>query len=182
MLAAHLRTALLMSVPLIVSGSIHMAFVRRGWLGALARPIHARWFGENKTWRGVVVMMLASIPGVAAAQALEGLITAPLTTSLRSAGALGLGACLGLGYVLAELPNSYVKRRMGIRPGMLPPRHAALFVFVDQADSAIGCAVAYALWLRVPAATLLLACLLGPVVHLIANVTLFLVGLRRRPV
>jgi CDP-diacylglycerol--serine O-phosphatidyltransferase len=47
--------------------------------------------------------------------------------------------------MLGELPNSFLKRRLGIAPGATPARGRPLFVLMDQLDSGIGCALAYAL-------------------------------------
>ena len=75
-----------------------------------------------------------------------------------------------------------MKRRLGIKPGELPERNRALFAFVDQADSVIGCAIVYVLFLPVPLAVLGILVVLGPTVHLLVNVGLYLFGLRKRPV
>jgi hypothetical protein len=40
---------------------------------------------------------------------------------------LFLGFCLGLGFILAELPNSWIKRRVGIKPGDLSPKYPIYF-------------------------------------------------------
>jgi CDP-diglyceride synthetase len=173
----HLKTALFLTVPLLFSGSLHMAFVRKDWLPALRRPLNPQLFGPNKTWRGFVVM----IPGVWLGQAIEPLLSNP-TTSLRAASGVLLGLSLGLAYMLAELPNSYIKRRLGIEAGMLPTKNKLLFAFIDQADSAVGCAIAYRLLLGAPWATVIILSLLGPFVHLLANLTLYALGLRRRPI
>jgi CDP-diacylglycerol--serine O-phosphatidyltransferase len=179
---AHLGTALFLTVPLVVSGAFHMLVVRRNWLRSLRRPIHESSFGPNKTWRGVVVMILATIPGASFARWLEGVFQWRLLVSFQEQPAVLLGAALGLAYVLGELPNSYVKRRLKIEPGMLPAKNRLLFAFVDQADSAFACAIVYVLMFQVPIVTLVIMCLIGPAIHLVANVTLFLVGLRARPV
>ena len=49
-------------------------------------------------------------------------------------------ALLGLAYVLAELPNSYVKRRLDIAPGQNSRGwKGRLFIVIDQIDSVLGC-------------------------------------------
>jgi CDP-diglyceride synthetase len=93
-----------------------------------------------------------------------------------------LGVLLGLAYALAELPNSFVKRRLGIEPGKRPPRHAAWFALLDQADSAIGCVLVYGWALGLTPGTMLLLLALGPAIHLLVNYTLYLMRLRREPV
>jgi hypothetical protein len=62
-LAADLLCAVILILPLIVSGFFHMWVVTRNHLAALAVPIHRVAFGSNKTWRGFAVMPLATVPG-----------------------------------------------------------------------------------------------------------------------
>ena len=181
-MTALLVTGLFFTIPLIVSGILHMIVVRTGALGALKRPIAEATFGPNKTWRGFVVMPLATVAGVALAKLVEPLFGDVLLARLSTSATWPLGVVLGLAYVAAELPNSYMKRRLGIAPGMVPEKNRTFFVLLDQADSAIGCALAYLLMLRIPLALAALLCVLGPGVHLLVNLLLFAVGLRKRPV
>ena len=170
-----LTQALILSVPLIVSGGLHMAVVKLDLLPGLRVPIARRWFGANKTWRGVVVMPVATVLGM-------WLTAAIWPDAFGRSDPTTLGILLGLAYVAAELPNSFVKRRLGIEPGKRPVRHRLWFTFADQADSAIGCALVYAWALRLSAATLLIIVALAPAIHLVVNYTLYLVHLRREPV
>lgn len=167
--------AFVLMVPLIVSGIAHMIVVRLDLLPRLRVPVHRKFFGPNKTWRGFIVMPLATIPGVLLASAIW-----PEHFGSTSAGVLG--ALLGLGYAVAELPNSFLKRRLGVAPGKRPERRRFLFTLLDQADSGPGCALVYLVVMNVPAVTLLAFMLLGPGVHLMANFSLYLAGLRKEPV
>ena len=92
-----------------------------------------------------------------------------------------LGVVLGLAYTLAELPNSYVKRRRGIAPGKLPEHNRLLHAFIDQADSAIACTLAYAALVSIPFSVLVVVTLVGPTLHLVTNLGLYSMGLRREP-
>ena len=170
-----LTQALILSLPLVVSGGVHMAVVKLDLLPGLRVPIAQRWFGANKTWRGVVVMPVATALGVwlAAAVWLDRFGPSDPTT---------LGILLGLAYVAAELPNSFIKRRLGIEPGKRPARHRLWFALADQADSAIGCALVYAWALGLTASTLIIIVALVPAIHLVVNYTLYLMHLRREPV
>lgn len=180
-MAEGMLTALFLSLPLLVSGAYHMLVVRRNHFAWLARPLHSRWFGANKTWRGMVVMPLATVPGVWLAQQVEPWFGESLAASLQGLHPVWLGLLLGLGYVLPELHNSFVKRRLNIRPGERPDRRAPLFGFIDQADSALGCTLVYALVLAPPLVVLVWLVLLGPLIHLLANMALFGLGLRKYP-
>ncbi|MET1077838.1 MAG: CDP-archaeol synthase [Pseudomonas sp.] len=174
-------TALYLMIPLILSGSLHMLVVSRHWLAPLAVPINQPAFGANKTWRGIVVMPLATVPGVYLAQWLEPLLAEHLLASLVGLNPWLLGLALGIGYVLAELPNSYIKRRLNIQPGKQPERHAFWFGLMDQADSAIGCALVYWLLLNPGLWVILAFILLGPLLHLVINLLLYSLGLRKQP-
>lgn len=174
-------TALYLAIPLVVSGSLHMLIVSRNWFSFLAAPINRAAFGANKTWRGMLVMPLASIPGVYLALWLEPFLSGHLIVSLAALSPWLLGIALGIGYVLPELPNSYVKRRLGIQPGKQPEKHGFWFGLMDQADSAIGCALVYWLMLHPSLVVMLWIILLGPLLHLIVNLSLYSAGLRKQP-
>ena len=174
----ELTRVFLLSIPLIVGGVLHMIAVKADILSYLKIPIHQRWFGNNKTWRGILVMLLATWPGVILGQQLERVLdlNAPLLTSEPS---WLLAICLGLGYCLAELPNSFIKRRLGIKEGQTSSRYKMLFIILDQADSAIGCMLAY--WLIIPMTltTAIFTIVFGTVIHLLFNLMLYQAGIRK---
>lgn len=49
-----------------------------------------------------------------------------------------MGAILGLAYMLFELPNSWIKRRLGIAPGEKAKRTTWIFTLLDKMDSSLG--------------------------------------------
>ena len=51
---------------------------------------------------------------------------------------LFLGAFFGLTYSLFELPNSFIKRRLGVKSGQEADKNKWLFFFMDKSDSALG--------------------------------------------
>jgi hypothetical protein len=177
-----LWTALYLTVPLIVAGIIHMAVVRANLLSVLARPISEPMFGPNKTWRGVVVMTLGAIAGIYVAVRIDPLAGNALLVRYSQASPVVVGAALGVAYCIAELPNSFMKRRLGVAPGMLPDRNRLLFATLDQADSAFGCAIALFFLIPTPISVLVVVVILGPAVHLVVNFTLWAIGLRKRPI
>jgi CDP-2,3-bis-(O-geranylgeranyl)-sn-glycerol synthase len=127
-----------------------------------------RIFGEHKTARGFVVMVPATAGSfvlLAAAAATmfqrEGLW--PL--SIPAYGALGAWA--GLGFMLGELPNSFVKRQLGIAPGAAATGRlrGALFYALDRCDSVVGAMLALTVVADVPLATWLVVAAMGPVIH-----------------
>ncbi|CBL43825.1 conserved hypothetical protein [gamma proteobacterium HdN1] len=135
--------ALYIQIPVVIGGVLHMLAVTKDWLPALKVPIHERLFGANKTWRGMVLVPLFTALGAICIWPLEWLLGphAVFGTSLLLAGVVA-----GFGYVLAELPNSWFKRRAGIPPGVVPTRAPGLFIFLDQFDSGLGVALAYLIY------------------------------------
>ena len=125
-------------------------------------------------------MPFATLPGVWLAQGLERIfdLNAPLLLGQSS---LVLALLLGFGYCLAELPNSFLKRRLGIQEGKTSDKGKWFFVILDQADSAFGCILAYSLIIPLSLMTMLLSIIFGTALHLIINVSLYSLGLRKNP-
>jgi CDP-2,3-bis-(O-geranylgeranyl)-sn-glycerol synthase len=141
-------TAIYLLLPLAFGGLVHGLSMKYGLAVGLAVPIDGgrtwrgkRLLGDNKTWRGVVVMALGTALGFAIQTALHGLAAVrPYETLDYTTPATWLvGAAIGAAGMLAELPNSFLKRRLGIGPG-----HAAsgpwlaVFYVVDQIDLLAG--------------------------------------------
>lgn len=91
-----------------------------------------------------------------------------------------LGSVFGLSYSLSELPNSFVKRRFGIAPGAVSPRHRFAQYVIDQADSAAGGTVALMLFIGPRAATLLLVFAVGFGLHVVMDQLFFFWAVKRR--
>ena len=141
-----------------------------------------RTFGDNKTWRGFVVM----VPATGFAFLLLGVLRRqepsetlwPIT--LWQYGLLGCWS--GLGFMVAELPNSFLKRQLKVAPGQTPtqPWARRLCFFLDQIDSVVGALFAVSLCVPVPMITWVVLLVSGTVVHWLFNVVLFLVGAKKR--
>lgn len=145
----ELLLALYLQVPVVIGGVLHMVVVSRKLWPRLAQPVHAPLFGANKTWRGFVVVPLATLAGTLPLLPAEQLLGE--NAAFGSPGELLLAGLLaGFAYVLAELPNSWWKRRLGIAPGATPERHRRFFIALDQVDSGLGVALLYACWPGIP--------------------------------
>jgi hypothetical protein len=121
-------------LPVLGMPVAHAPVLRFDLLPRLRRPISRRLFGANKTWRGALVMGSGTMAATIA------LYRAPeyrrrLPEELEAANPAVVGALLGAAVWVGELPNSFVKRRLGIAPGR--QRRGAVGVaisIVDQAD------------------------------------------------
>lgn len=175
-------------LPLLVAGAVHAPVIKKNLFPALARPLDfgrsfrgTRIFGENKTWRGLLLMSTVSVLivfGQSQLYALEPFRTLSIVDYSRTSW-LALGLALGLGYSLSELPNSFLKRRRGIPPGGVSKTRAATQYVVDQADSAIGGTLVLVLFLGL-GWDLLLVFALGFVLHVVMDQLFFLFAVKRR--
>ena len=117
-------------IPMILSNIMHMVLVKRNAFSSLAVPVAAELFGKNKTWRAFAIV-----------PPLNALFFWMVNTANPLFGwmeALFYGFILGLTYLLFELPNSWLKRRMGIKAGEKAKKNAWLFMLLDKMDSATG--------------------------------------------
>jgi CDP-2,3-bis-(O-geranylgeranyl)-sn-glycerol synthase len=120
--------------------------MRFDWLAWLKRPIDGghswrgrRLFGHSKTWRGPLLVAAGSA-GVWWLQR-QVLDEIPALAAVVPAALPGawFGALAGFVAELGELPNSFVKRRLGIGPGATAQGPLAiLFYLADQLDVVIG--------------------------------------------
>jgi hypothetical protein len=144
-----------------------------------------RILGDNKTWRGFIVMipatglsfvvvrLLFTLPSIQAAERIW-----PLSIGQYAL----IGAWAGFGFMMGELPNSFLKRRIGIDPGQAPTHSVAkAFCFVlDRLDSIAGGLVALALVVPTPLGTWFCLLLIGPVFHWSFSLLLFHLGVKAR--
>src|SRR4029453_4375948 len=142
-----LKVSYLLS-PLLVGLTAHGICIRFGWLRSLTQPIDAgrtlrgrELFGNNKTSRGVGAVALGTAVGVGFQIALHwrGVARGWELLDYGSATVVGLGLAMGAAAMLAELPNSMLKRQLGIAPGMAGGGvWSAVFYLLDQVDMLAG--------------------------------------------
>ena len=94
----------------------------------------------------------------------------------------GLGLACGIAFMLAELPNSFMKRRLGIAPGHPPSQSwlRPIVLFVDRYDSVLGVLLTLSLLVPVPIATWILVLFFGPVVHALFSIAMHALGIKAR--
>ena len=146
-----------------------------------------RLFGANKTWKGFFGMIVWG----ALAQILWGLLLKgiPSLEKLHLVYAfyentvlfnLVLGAFLGLAYVLFELPNSFIKRRLEISEGKTAENGWKwTFIWIDQIDSLIGCIIFLLFYIPLSWQQMLGILILGAGTHIGVNRLLYWAKLRK---
>ncbi|AGA35407.1 CDP-diglyceride synthetase [Thioalkalivibrio nitratireducens DSM 14787] len=94
----------------------------------------------------------------------------------------GLGFGCGVAFMAAELPNSFLKRQLGVPPGRAPDRRWLRFVAfaIDQLDSVVRVLLALTLLVPVHAATWLWVLLFGPGLHAGFSLLMYRLGLKVR--
>lgn len=145
-----------------------------------------RIFGDNKTWKGffgyIILNVLCSIllGAIWNISNLNGMNYFYLKLPNTIYSNLAIGILLGLGYSIFELPNSFLKRRLNIEPGKTPNRiNKIFFIFLDQADSVIGCCTVLSLFYQMTFGFYIMYILLGAFTHIVFNVLLYFLGLRK---
>src|SRR5262249_7814050 len=126
--------------PLLIGLALHGFYIKFNSLAFLCLPIDQgqkfrgkRIFGDNKTYRGVVVVGL----GTAIGFGLQSLFLHRIA-SIRSVElfdysffkAVALGLAVGVAAMLSELPNSFIKRRFEIAPGSAAKEWKGLVFYV----------------------------------------------------
>jgi CDP-2,3-bis-(O-geranylgeranyl)-sn-glycerol synthase len=139
--------ALYLFAPLLLSAALSGTVLRFDWAPWLAKPIDGshriagqRIFGDGKTWRGVVVAVTGSVLGATIQKAVPADWVANVAVldyaELNSA---AFGAAMGAGATLGELPNSFLKRRLGIARGKTASGTLGIvFYLFDQLDLLLG--------------------------------------------
>jgi hypothetical protein len=91
-----------------------------------------------------------------------------------------MGALFGLAYALFELPNSFIKRRLDIQPGKSKKSVGGIInIFIDQVDSIVGCVLVLSLVSKVSLLLFVGFILLGAVTHIVVNLLLYSLKLRK---
>lgn len=182
-----LKVSYLLS-PLLLGLAFHGLCIKFGWLRSLARPMDAgfvlrsrRLFGDNKTYRGVAAVALGTAAGVALQVLVHrygvGRDLAVLDYSRPAVIALGLG--LGAAAMLSELPNSLLKRQLGIAPGAASRGIAGvLFYVLDQVDMLVGVWVVLGLAVGVTAARVLSSAVFLFIAHQLLTLVGYQLGMR----
>ena len=184
--------AVWLATPVILGGAVHIAVIKLDLLRSLAGlPLDGglrfrgrRLLGDNKTVRGAVTMIGATATFV--------VLQAVLSTRAGWARPLSLvdfdrvhpllwGVVLGGGYIAGELPNSFIKRQLGVAPGDRPAGVLApLFWLTDELDGLAGVLLCMSTVWVAPLRVALLLAGVTLVVHPAMGFVMVALGLKRQ--
>jgi CDP-diglyceride synthetase len=179
----------------IIAGVLNMIFVKLPVCEGLKKPMDCgiclrdgkRLFGDNKTWKGFLGMIL--LGGVS--QVIWGTVCSavpPLEAKNQLIAAhgnsfainLGAGLLFGLAYAVFELPNSFIKRRAGIKAGKTDKGlKGTIFYVIDQIDSLLGVVLCLSLLCPISFSQYWLYILVGFFTHSAVNLILYALRIRR---
>jgi len=177
-------------LPLLVGLALHGFCIKYDALAFLCRPIDRgrkfrgkRIFGDNKTYRGVVVVSL----GTAIGFGLQSLLI-HRSSSIRRIELLdytffksvAVGLAVGVAAMLSELPNSFIKRRFEIAPGSVAKGWKRLIFYVyDQIDFLLGAWLVLAVVVPITVERALLSAGLLLVAHQLMSSAGYALGMRK---
>ena len=176
---------LLLFLPLVGSLLLHAPVLRFDLLRGLKRPIDGgrtlrgrRVFGDNKTWRGALVMLSGAVLAAVLLSGVRAYWTL-LPVPIQEVGPWWFGLLLGAGSVLGELPNSFLKRQLGIAPGKRAHSlRGVLLTLYDQGDFVpVVWAMLAPIWI-IPPFEAALAFVVVVAVHAVVNVIGYAIGAR----
>ena len=135
-------------LPILGSPVVHAPVMKTDALQRWKRPIDGgrtlrgrRLLGDNKTWRGAAMMTAGPLLATALLSRTSWW-RAKVPAEVAGANPLVLGTLLGASVWVGELPNSFLKRQLGIAPGAQNRSAAGVAISVlDQFDFVLGVAV-----------------------------------------
>ena len=181
--------------PVILGGIANMIFTKTNTYKKLAKPIDnglKLWdgnelFGSHKTWIGALSMIFLCT----LFQVIWGWVCRSFSITLNQSclhykWSIGLdvliGCLLGITYIIFELPNSFIKRRLNISAGETASQTGwkqCVFTIVDQFDSMFGISLIPVIFSGAGILTYINFVIIGGLTHLIINVLLKMVRIRR---
>ncbi|PZD71816.1 hypothetical protein C1752_04440 [Acaryochloris thomasi RCC1774] len=141
-------------------------------------PIQREWFGENKRWRGLLSLPLTHLLATFCFQVLEHYspVVPDAWMSFADVSTLEYGLLIGFACNLAELPNSFVKRRLQIPAGA---QSSPLFFIFDHIDSSTGILLLWWLYFHFPLHLVITGFLLSPLLFMGATFIRIRLGLKQ---
>ena len=182
--------------PVILAGVFNMLFLKIPFLKSRCRPIDGgknwtdgkRIFGDSKSVLGFLLMTaLAGILEVFWGFLLQGLGKnnwSLLYLYFENTPAFNflIGMLFGFLYMLFELPNSFIKRRLSVSAAEQGDRRRGLkliFFILDQMDSMFGIMIYLGVLVHLTPVQTVFAIILGGLTHVFVNCLLILFRVRK---
>ncbi len=175
-----------------IAGAFHVLWLKSPYSNRFNQPVDfgitfrsRRLFGENKRLCGFMVLPPAAAATFlllyAASDALHPTLAHNLW-NLSTPQQAGFGLICGLAFMLAELPNSFIKRQLDIAPGETPtlPRLRVLILLIDRFDSVLGVLLVATLLVPLSALTWIIVLIGGPFIHALFSIAMHAIGIKRR--
>jgi hypothetical protein len=165
LLIPDILNLLWLALSLFIAGVIEAFLWKTPPFQALNIPIQTAWFGANKKWRGLISLPLAMVASVYLLNLLERLVPvlARQAISFSTLNLIEFSLLVGFIFNLAELPNSFVKRRLDIPPG---DENSKLFYFIDHMDSTYGVLILWYFYFHFPLHFILTGLLVTPLLFM----------------
>ena len=186
------RMYITLFVP-IIAGIINSIFCKSNIFSFLKIPMdfnkklydNKRIFGDNKTWKGFLGYIIFNIffscifGFIWRFTNLEYLNYFYMNHTNTFKYNFLIGFLLGLFYALFELPNSFIKRGLDVEPGKTNNKYKLFFIILDQADSVFGIALVVWMFYPIGIRVYLLFIVVGTITHLLINMLLYFLHLRK---
>lgn len=185
-------TAVFLTLALSLAGIAHVFWLKSHTSQRWQQPLDAglqwrskRLFGPHKMLRGLMVLPPATALTFFVFSLLRPYMPEWLSSGMWPLTHLqyaGLGLLCGLVFMLAELPNSFLKRQLNIASGQTAQRPLLrhFFMLLDRCDSELGVLLVISLLLPVSLMTWIWTLLLGVGLHAGFSYLLYLLGVKNR--
>lgn len=161
-----------LTLPLLIPGLVLILVLKLRLFRNMDIPLdlglslnEKRIFGDNKTFKGMIIMILVAIC-VCYILNLGYRSGYTFINSIFLLHPILLGSIYSFSYILGELINSYIKRQMNILSGKITSsRFRRLQLFFDLSDGIIVVVIALILFTPVPLGQIFIAGLVGIFLH-----------------
>lgn len=179
-------------LPLIGGGVFHGLCMKLGWLSFLKSRVDRSYevrgrplFGANKTFRGIVAVGIGTAILLGLQTTVLHRLPSVRAIELFDYGRVNgwlLGFAVGAAAMIAELPNSFLKRQLDVGPGQAAqgPIGAVLYV-LDQIDVLLGAWPVFGLVLDVKVAWIVWSVIIVIVMHQVLTTVTQALGMRASP-
>jgi len=175
--------------PFIIAGAFQIIWLKFGLFKSLSYPVDfhktfrgKRLFGNHKTFRGFI--LFSPVPGLVFYLLHQFDWYLPFEFEVfKNYSPFLVGLYLGFAYMLGELPNSFLKRQLGVSEGTTASRGLTKYIGIinDQYDSVIMTSIALYAIQDMSLKYLFCLALVSGFIHYLFNVILFLVRIKKHP-